>query len=98
MAPIMATESSHLVDERVNDGYRTGNRHRGASSLRQKRSFGTCVSYGVYAKATGWDPAKDSIVIGKAIHAIGGVCVLVGIPVAPLHFVERGGRRMEKGV
>jgi hypothetical protein len=50
---------------------------------------GHVFSYGVYAKAIGRNQAKESMVIGKAMHAIGGVCVLVGIPVAPLHFVER---------
>ena len=46
-------------------------------------------SYGVYAKAIGRDPAKESMVIGKAMHAIGAVCVLAAIPVAPLFFIKR---------
>lgn len=45
--------------------------------------------YGNYAKAIGRDPAKESMVIGKAMHAIGAVCVLAGIPVAPLFFIKR---------
>lgn len=45
--------------------------------------------YGVYAKAIGRDPAKESMVIGKAMHAIGAVCVLAKVPVAPLHFIKR---------
>ena len=45
--------------------------------------------YGVYAKAIGRDPAKESMVIGKAMHAIGAVCVLAAIPVAPLYFIKR---------
>ena len=50
---------------------------------------GDVRSYGVYANAIGRNPAKEGPVIGQAMHAIGGVCVLVGIPVAPLYFVER---------
>lgn len=50
---------------------------------------GYVFPYGVYAKAIGRDPAKESIVIGKAMHAIGAVCVLTGIPVAPLYYVKR---------
>ena len=46
-------------------------------------------AYGVYAKAIGRDPAKESMVIGKAMHAIGAVCVLAAIPIAPLHFIKR---------
>jgi hypothetical protein len=46
-------------------------------------------SYGVYAKAIGRDPAKESMVIGQAMHAIGAVCVLAAIPVAPLYFIKR---------
>jgi hypothetical protein len=46
-------------------------------------------SYGFYAKAIGRNPAKESMVIGQAMHAIGAVCVLARVPVAPLHFVER---------
>lgn len=45
--------------------------------------------YGVYAAAIGRDAARESMVIGKAMHAIGGVCVLAGIPVAPLYFIKR---------
>lgn len=45
--------------------------------------------YGYYARAIGRDPAKESPVIGPAMHAIGGVCVFAGVPVAPLYFVER---------
>jgi hypothetical protein len=47
------------------------------------------LSYGVYANAIGRDPAKDSMSIGQAMHAIGGACVLLAIPVAPLYFVKR---------
>jgi hypothetical protein len=50
---------------------------------------GRVHSYGVYAKAIGGDPAKDSMSVGQAMHAIGGACVLLAIPVAPLYFVKR---------
>jgi|GEM_PF-3612433 len=46
-------------------------------------------AYGFYAKAIGRDPAKESMVIGKAMHAIGAVCVLTKVPVAPLFFIKR---------
>lgn len=45
--------------------------------------------YGVYAKDIGRDPSIESMVIGKAMHAIGAVCVLAMVPVAPLYFVRR---------
>ncbi len=47
---------------------------------------GRVLSYGYYAKAIGRDVAKESIVIGQAMHAIGGVCAIAGIPIAPLHY------------
>jgi len=50
---------------------------------------GRVRSYGYYAKKIGLDPARESIVLGPAFHAIGGVCVLAGIPVAPLYYVKR---------
>ena len=50
---------------------------------------GRVCSYGTYAKAIGRDPAKESMVIGQAMHAIGAACVLAGVPVAPLYFVKR---------
>jgi hypothetical protein len=50
---------------------------------------GHVYPYGVYAKAIGRDPAKESMVIGQAMHAIGALCVLAAIPVAPLHFIKR---------
>jgi hypothetical protein len=50
---------------------------------------GIVLPYGVYAHHIGRDPAKESMVIGQAMHAIGAVCVLTQRPVAPLHFVER---------
>lgn len=45
--------------------------------------------YGSYAKAIGRDPAKASISIGPAMHAIGAVCVIQQLPVAPLYYVVR---------
>ena len=50
---------------------------------------GKVTSYGVYTKAIGRDPSKEAIVIGPAMHAIGGVCVLATVPVAPLYYVRR---------
>jgi hypothetical protein len=46
-------------------------------------------SYGYYAKLIGRDPAKEAISIGPAMHAIGAVCVIQQLPVAPLHWVIR---------
>ena len=46
-------------------------------------------SYGFYAKAIGRDPAKEAISIGPAMHAIGAVCVIQQLPVAPLCWVTR---------
>lgn len=46
-------------------------------------------SYGHYANVIGRDAATESLVIGSAMHAIGGACVICGIPVAPLHYVQR---------
>ena len=46
-------------------------------------------TYGFYAKVIGRDAAKESMVIGKAMHAIGGTCAFIGIPVAPLYYVKR---------
>jgi len=50
---------------------------------------GDVHSYGFYAKAIGRDPAKESMVIGKAMHMIGALCAFTAVPVAPLYFVER---------
>lgn len=46
-------------------------------------------TYGHYAAAIGRSPAKEAVVIGKAMHLIGAACVLAQVPVAPIHFVER---------
>jgi hypothetical protein len=50
---------------------------------------GQVRSYAVYANAIGRDPAKESMLIGKAMHIIGAVCVFAAIPIAPLHYVTR---------
>ena len=47
------------------------------------------MTYGFYAKAIGRDPAKEAISIGPAMHAIGAVCVIQQLPVAPLYWVTR---------
>jgi hypothetical protein len=46
-------------------------------------------TYGHYAVAIGRSEAKESIVIGQAMHAIGAACVFCAVPVAPLAFVKR---------
>lgn len=50
---------------------------------------GHVLPYGHYAAGIGRDAAKESMVIGQAMHAIGGVCALCGIPIAPLFFIKR---------
>jgi len=46
-------------------------------------------TYGYYARFIGRDPAKESMVIGKAMHVIGAACIMARVPVAPIYFVER---------
>ena len=46
-------------------------------------------SYGQYAQAIGKNPAEYGLAIGKAMHAIGALCVVRQIPVAPLFWVRR---------
>jgi len=50
---------------------------------------GNVLPYGFYAKAIGRSAAKEAMVIGQAMHAMGAACVLTQIPVAPLHFAKR---------
>ena len=59
------------------------------------RSFGPNVvgrrppmTYGQYAKAIGRDPAEYGLAVGKAMHAIGALCVIRKLPVAPLYWVR----------
>lgn len=52
---------------------------------------GSPRSYGYYARAIGRDPAKESMVIGMAMHVIGAACIFARIPVAPLFYLERAG-------
>jgi len=40
-------------------------------------------SYGAYATWIGCNPAKESMIIGQAMHAIGASCFLAAIPVLP---------------
>ena len=56
------------------------------------RSFGPNVvahrppwTYGQYANAIGRDPAEYGLAIGKSMHAIGALCVIRQLPVAPLY-------------
>jgi hypothetical protein len=49
------------------------------------------LSYGSYARLIGRAPSKDGLAIGKAMHAIGAICVVRALPVAPLHWVKREG-------
>lgn len=54
------------------------------------------ATYSWYADDAGLDPARDGLLIGKAMHFIGGLCLAHQVPVAPLHWVRRGdGRRSE---
>ena len=46
-------------------------------------------TYGYYAHSIGRDSAKEGVVVGKAMHAIGAACVFTLVPVAPLYYVER---------
>jgi hypothetical protein len=50
---------------------------------------GHVLPYRYYASSIGRDAAKESMVIGQAMHAIGGVCALCAIPIAPLFFIKR---------
>ena len=45
-------------------------------------------TYGYYSAQVG-RRASESVVIGKAMHAIGVACVFARVPVAPLFYVER---------
>jgi len=45
-------------------------------------------TYGSYAAQVGRDPATNGLAIGQAMHAIGAVCVLRLLPIAPHFFVE----------
>lgn len=45
-------------------------------------------AYGWYAAQVGRDPAREAIVVGQVMHAIGAVCVLCTVPIAPLHYVK----------
>lgn len=47
------------------------------------------LSYGQYAEAIGRNPAEYGLAIGKAMHAIGALCVIRQVPVAPLFWVRR---------
>ncbi len=59
------------------------------------QSFGSNVvarrppmTYGQYATAIGRNPSKYGLAIGKAMHAIGALCVIRQLPVAPLYWVR----------
>jgi hypothetical protein len=65
-------------------------------ALEVLRSFGPNVvarrlplTYGQYAASMGRDPAEYGLAIGQAMHAIGAICVLRQLPVAPLFWVRR---------
>lgn len=60
------------------------------------RSFGPNVvarlaprTYGQYAGAVGRSGAEYGLAVGKAMHAIGALCVIRQVPVAPLYWVRR---------
>src|SRR5205823_5201263 len=50
---------------------------------------GRAQTYGHYARAIGRNAARESPVIGKAMHVIGAACVMARVPAAPIHYVER---------
>lgn len=65
-------------------------------ALEVLRSFGPNVvarrspmTYGQYASAIGREPAEYGLAIGQAMHAIGAICVIRQLPVAPLFWVQR---------
>ena len=47
------------------------------------------MTYGQYAAAIGRIPAHYGLAVGKAMHAIGALCVIRQVPVAPLYWVQR---------
>ncbi len=47
------------------------------------------LTYGQYAHTIGRDPAEYGLAVGKAMHAIGAICVIRQLPVAPLFWVRR---------
>lgn len=59
------------------------------------RAFGTNVvsrrppmTYGHYASVIGQEPEKYGLAVGQAMHAIGALCVIRQVPVAPLHWIR----------
>ena len=46
-------------------------------------------TYGQYATALGKSPRSYGLAVGQAMHAIGAVCVVQKVPVAPLFWVKR---------
>ena len=59
-----------------------------APHFAQRVLAGHVCDYALYAKAIG-RPSKEARVIGGAMHVIGAACVIAGVPVAPLHYVQR---------
>lgn len=47
------------------------------------------LPYGWYAEKIGRNPARESMVVGMGMHAIGAACVFAKIPIAPLYYVRR---------
>jgi hypothetical protein len=46
-------------------------------------------AYGTYAAKIGRNSAKESMVVGMGMHAIGAACVFAMVPIAPLYYVKR---------
>lgn len=46
-------------------------------------------TYGHYARLIGRNPAKESMIVGPAMHLIGALCIISQVPVAPLYWVKR---------
>jgi hypothetical protein len=46
-------------------------------------------TYGHYTRLIGRNSAKESMIVGPAMHLIGSLCIISQVPVAPLYWVKR---------
>jgi hypothetical protein len=46
-------------------------------------------TYAHYTRLIGRNPAKESMIVGPAMHLIGALCIISQVPVAPLYWVKR---------
>lgn len=51
-------------------------------------SRGSPMTYGQYAASIGRNPADYGLAVGMAMHAIGALCIIRQVPVAPLFWVQ----------